>query len=192
LADGTILFESLDAGQSDLYMLAPKGGAAPRAYLRAPWSETNLQVSPDGRLGAFESNELGGRADIWIREFPTPVGKWKVSTGGGIAPRWSPDGQYLYFWKPGRAPAADTLFRARVDRAPRITVHEPERMLSVDILGALNNWDIHPDGKRVILTVGTGGQTASIESNADSQSPRYVVVLNWFSDLESLMKKGKQ
>jgi serine/threonine-protein kinase len=193
LPDGTILFQSFEGGQADLYLLGPHDGKTPTPYLSAPWNETNLQVSNDGKLAAFESNELGGRGEIWIREFPKPEGKWRISASGGAAPRWSPDGQFVYFWKAAPSPAADTLFRARVARTPRVAVDAPERLLTIDILGGLTNWDIHPDGKRVILTVGTIASPALARMIADAQtSPRYIVVLNWFSELEALVKKNNK
>jgi hypothetical protein len=32
-----------------------------------------------------------------VQPFPAPTGKWQVSTGGGIQPRWRNDGKELYF-----------------------------------------------------------------------------------------------
>ena len=46
------------------------------------------------------SNE-GGAGDVFVRPFPGPGGKWLISTAGGIAARWSPDGRELYFLAPG-------------------------------------------------------------------------------------------
>ena len=35
-----------------------------------------------------------------MQPFPAPSGKWQVSTGGGIQPRWRADGKELYFIAP--------------------------------------------------------------------------------------------
>ncbi len=181
LADGTILYSSGTAGNMDLFTVTSDSGGEPRVYLEAPWREANLTVSPDGTLGAFEADEAG-RRDIWLRTFPVAEGKWRVTTGGvGVAPRWSPDGQYVYFTRAG-APE-DSLFRVRVDRTAQggVVVRGEELVLTHDISG-IGNWDLHPDGRRALITVaGNSGPTPTGEGGTD----RYLVVLNWFSEMLS-------
>jgi eukaryotic-like serine/threonine-protein kinase len=150
-----------------------------RAYLEAPWSEAQIRLAPDERLAAFTSSETGG-SDIWIREFPVAQGKWKVSfNGSSSSPRWSPDGQYVYFWRSGAA-FVDTLFRARIDRTPSIRARDPEVMMALGI-GDPENWDLHPDGRRIIVAVADGPATS-----ASSTGSRYLVVHNWFRELRTL------
>jgi len=84
-----------------------------RPFLRAAWGEGDLVVSPDLTLAALESEETGTPGDVWIRTFPDPVGQWRVTTGGGFEPRWSPDGRKLYFWRTG---PPDTLVSVRRSR----------------------------------------------------------------------------
>ena len=38
--------------------------------------------------------------EIYVRPFPGPGGQWQVSTAGGTAPRWRPDGKELYYIAP--------------------------------------------------------------------------------------------
>ena len=45
---------------------------------------------------AYSSNE-SGVDDIFVRPFPGPGGKQKVSTGGGKFPTWSRTGELFYF-----------------------------------------------------------------------------------------------
>ena len=52
--------------------------------------------SPDGRWVAYQTQETG-RWEIVVQAFPTPRGKWQVSTTGGTSPRWRDDGKELYF-----------------------------------------------------------------------------------------------
>ena len=53
--------------------------------------------SPDGRWIAYRSNEAGGNGDVYVRPFPGPGGKWRVSTEGGLYPRWSTTAHELLF-----------------------------------------------------------------------------------------------
>jgi hypothetical protein len=71
----------------------------PIAIAKTPFEELNGQFSPDGRWVAYETNELNG-FQIVVQPFPVPNGKWQVSAGGGIQPRWRGDGKELYFIAP--------------------------------------------------------------------------------------------
>jgi Tol biopolymer transport system component len=64
--------------------------------LKTVFEETNGQFSPDGRWIAYETNE-SGRFEIVVQSFPEPFGKWQVSTGPGIQPRWGADSKQLFF-----------------------------------------------------------------------------------------------
>ncbi|HEX6317016.1 MAG TPA: protein kinase [Gemmatimonadaceae bacterium] len=182
-ADGTLLFvqQSSNGAPGDLFTLRPSGDAQPSRYLEGPWNEDDAHVSPDGTLATFTSNEDGSTA-VWIRDFPKPLGKWRVSPGS--SPRWSPDGHYVYFWKSGVP--LDTLLRARVDRTPGVVLRSPEIVTTLAMAGVVN-WDLHPDGNRFIVTIddvpasGRAGPVAG---------PEYLVVLNWFKELRALLRAG--
>jgi dipeptidyl aminopeptidase/acylaminoacyl peptidase len=175
------------AGQSDIASWSPKDGGKPRPYLAAPWFEDELTVSPKGKFAAFTSRESGSD-DVWLRDFPVPNGKWKVTPSGGAHPRWSRDGQFVYFWKAGQP--LDTLFRARVDHTPAVEVRAPEAMAAIDASG-IANWDLHPDGKRFVLSV-PDVPAAAAPGAAGAPPSRFVVVLNWFTEARALVKKGNK
>ena len=65
----------------------------------------NGQFSPDGRWVAFGTNE-SGREEVVVQPFPRSFGRWQISTSGGWWPRWSPDGQELYFVGDGKLMAS--------------------------------------------------------------------------------------
>jgi eukaryotic-like serine/threonine-protein kinase len=52
--------------------------------------------SPDGRWLAFSSNQTGG-PEIYVMNFPGGVQRVRVSTGGGLKPRWRRDGKELFY-----------------------------------------------------------------------------------------------
>lgn len=84
----------------DLWALPMTGNdRKPIEVVKTPFEELNGQFSPDVRWVAFETNE-SGQFEIVVQPFPVPTGKWQVSTGGGIQPRWRADGKELYFFAP--------------------------------------------------------------------------------------------
>jgi serine/threonine-protein kinase len=54
-------------------------------------------LSPDGRWVAYVSDE-GGQPAIWVRPFPeVDAGRRRVSSGFGVEPVWSDDGEELFY-----------------------------------------------------------------------------------------------
>lgn len=83
----------------DLWVLPLTGKRTPIPVAQTTFDEGQGQFSPDGRWLAYASNETG-RHDIFVRSFPAPGGKWQVSIGGGIYPRWRRDGKELFYVAP--------------------------------------------------------------------------------------------
>ncbi len=73
----------------------------PLALADTPANEDQGQFSPDGRWVAYTSNE-SGLSEIYVIPFPpTPNGgRWMVSRGGGVQPRWRRDGRELFYISP--------------------------------------------------------------------------------------------
>jgi eukaryotic-like serine/threonine-protein kinase len=64
--------------------------------LKTAANEINGRLSPDGQWLVYESDE-GGRAEVYVTNFPAATAKWQVSTGGGRSPYWSADGKAVLF-----------------------------------------------------------------------------------------------
>ena len=165
----------------DAYVWDPTGKTPPRPYLNAPWNESELAVSPDGGLAAFTSNERGAQGEIYVREFPMPQSKWRLTTGQSAAPRWSSDGRYLWWTHGGGGAGVDTVYRARVERTPSVKFGVPEVMYVADIDG-ISSWDLHPDGNRFVIMTRpiAAGPDGAV---ADNAMPRFILTLNWFNEL---------
>ncbi len=82
-------------------------GGTPTRFLSSKGSETNGQISPDGKWAAYASDE-SGNWEIYVTSFPGAAGKWQVSRGGGTEPRWRGDGKEIFYIGPG-PPAARPL-----------------------------------------------------------------------------------
>ena len=79
--------------------LLPVAGGEPTRFLTSKASETNGQISPDGKWVAYASDE-SGNWEIYVTSFPGAAGKWQVSRGGGTEPRWRGDGKEIFYIAP--------------------------------------------------------------------------------------------
>src|SRR5439155_7915589 len=86
------------AGGSDLVLVDVSSGKEV-PFLAGKASETNGQISPDGKWVAYASNETGNW-EVYVTTFPNAVGKRQVSRGGGTEPRWRGDGKGIFYIGP--------------------------------------------------------------------------------------------
>lgn len=181
-AQDEIVFSDNSAGNFDLGIVPLAEGGEPRVYLEADYLEDNLVVSPDGTLAVYESVETGFR-EIFVRGFPDPVGKWNVSVGPGLWPRWSRSGDELYFWR--TAPGEDSLFVVPVRRTPDFVSGPPEFLFARSFL---SGWDVHPDGRFLVIE---NVEAPPTNPGGPAREPRWLVVLNWFTALEERLGRGR-
>ena len=67
--------------------------------MQTSFDEIEGQFSPDGRWLAYASNEAG-RYEIYVQSFPESGGKARISTAGGVQPRWGREGRELLYVAP--------------------------------------------------------------------------------------------
>ncbi len=180
--DDLILY-TLEPGR--IMTVAPRRDAKPQAYDATRYQESEAVLTRDGKYATYNSNE-GGSFNVWMRDFPNPIGKWKLSASHGGAPRWSPDGKFLYYVQ--LSPPLDTLWRVQVDWKPSIVVRTPVVAAAPGRLG-VQQWDLHPDGKRFIAAMNNSAGPAPDAPRAPS---RYVVILNWFTEVEAALAKANR
>ncbi len=177
--DNQLLFTQRDStGARDLLSMKAEVGAAATAYLASPADEQGLTVAPDGTLALFSTDE-SATTRVWMREFPRPIGKWLVSPRAGAVPRWSADDRSAWYWV--RATPLDTLLRVTVTAGASPSVSPPQVMAIIDASG-VENWDLHPDGRRFVLAIPNRTVTAVGAVQAREQ-----IVLRWFSVLSAKM-----
>ena len=177
--DGELLVFHEDAPgtQADLWVLSLEGERAPELLIQTPFQERRAAVSPNGRWLAYMSTE-SGQDEVYVQPFPDLNGKWQISTAGGMAPVWGPDGREL-FYRDGQAVLVVSVETERTFAPgnPEVLFEGP--YLSAD--GGLgNNYDLAPDGQRFLMV-----KPATDSSFTPAQ---IVVVQNWNEELKRLMQ----
>jgi eukaryotic-like serine/threonine-protein kinase len=123
--------------------------------------------SADGRWVAYNSNE-SGVDEVYVQPFPASGGRWQVSNGGGITPRWKGDGTELFFI------AADRNLMVAAVRTAGASFESgaPTRLFPIPPIQGIVNRDeyaVSADGNRFLLSVPAG----------DASTALVTVILNW-------------
>ena len=71
---------------------------APRVFANTPFHESSAAISRDGRWVAYESDELDGVVQVYVRSFPDGAHKVRASPTGGRWPAWDSNGN-LHYWQ---------------------------------------------------------------------------------------------
>jgi hypothetical protein len=163
------------AGAGDIVGVRTSGDTTPVPLVADQFTELHPTVSPDGRWIAYTSNESGIQ-EVYVRAFPaTTTGRWQVSNGGGVQPRWSADGRELYFASGSRLMAA----RLRTTQGFEVTGLEP--VLSAVVFPAdrfHQSYDVLPGGKGLVFQRSWG-------TDLGAGAPTVVEAENWFADVEA-------
>ncbi len=157
----------------------------PVAFLNGSSAESSPAFSPDGCWLAYRSTDAdGSRAEVYVRPFPGPGGRWQISTGGGRNPTWSRTGKELFYqvddgsmWVATYSVEADS-FRAERPRPWSLGPMPPTQRSP-----AAGAFDLHPDGKRFAVL------GASEELSA-AKRDHVVLIQNFFDELRRLAPAG--
>jgi Tol biopolymer transport system component len=133
----------------------------------------NPRFSPDGRWIAYDRRE-GDGSEVYVESWPPGKGKWQISSGGGVIPRWRGDGRELYFAAPGLrgifAVPISTDGAALKPGTPR-QLFEMTRPANAP---AAARFDVTPDGQRFIIS----------EQVGDPPERRIRVIVNWAQNMK--------
>jgi eukaryotic-like serine/threonine-protein kinase len=153
-----------DYTSSDLWALPMTGDdRTPVVVANTPFEERMGEFSPDGRWVAYDTNE-SGRFEVRVRAFPEPEGAWPVSTDGGVAPRWTTDGEIHFIALDG------TMMAARVTTGSSFEAERPEPLFPTRISGQPFNhqYAVSRDGRFLVHN-----------AQAEDLATPITVVLNW-------------
>jgi len=137
------------AGGSQLVLVSTSGGKMTR-FLTTKTSETNGQISPDGKWVAYASNESGDW-EIYVTTYPTAAGKWQVSRGGGTEPRWRGDGKEIFY-----IGAGSTLTAVPVSSEGTFAAGNPMPLFRSQLRAQVSStdqfsYDVTKDGQRFLV-----------------------------------------
>jgi Tol biopolymer transport system component len=133
-----------------ILVLVPVAGGAAMQFHQSDASETNAQISADGKWVAYASNESGAW-EIYVTTFPAAAGKWQVSRDGGTEPRWRADGKELFY-----IGESGTLMAVPIEAGgtfssgapvPLFQVHGRAPISSTDLF----TYDVTKDGQRFLV-----------------------------------------
>jgi Tol biopolymer transport system component len=167
--------------RTDLWVLPLDSAGKPAPFLQTPFTEMQGQFSPGpeaGRWVAYASDE-SGTWQIYVQPFPAAPsggsGKFQVSTGGGVQPRWRGDGKELFYLAPD-----GKLMAVEVKTSPRFEAGIPKALFTVPagfVVSSLSfRYAVARDGKRFlinILALSEGPDTAPV-----------TVIMNWTAGLK--------
>jgi Tol biopolymer transport system component len=148
-----ILYRETDPKTYDLY--AWELGAKKRIPVAAtPSAERDGQFSHDARWVAYASDE-SGPFEIYAQPFPGPGSKVRISTGGGLQPRWRRDGKEIFYVAPD-----NTLMSVPVQFSGPDSM-EPGAAVQLFRTNIINNplfvpkpaYVVSPDGQRFLMIV---------------------------------------
>ena len=145
----------------------------PQAFAPSPFDETAPAFSPDGRWLAYVSDE-SGRYDVYVRPFPGPGEKYKVSTAGGMEPVWSRNSRELFYRN------GDQVLAVQAGTTPEFSASRPRVLFTGPFARARTAdriaYDVSPDGEHFVML------NSGEEDRAVTQIS---VLLNWFEELKA-------
>jgi hypothetical protein len=130
------------------------------------------QMSPDGRFIAYFSNETG-TPEVYVQTWPLGGGKWQISNGGGLVPRWRGDGKELFYRN-----SAFEFYAVSVMLEPRFSAGIPQQLFKRRLQGdnpSTPSWTVTADGRKFLLNAAL----------ATAQAAPLTVILNWPETLSS-------
>jgi Tol biopolymer transport system component len=137
-------------------------------------------LSPNDRFLAYTST-ISGRLEVYVRPFPEGPGRWQISSGGGSAPRWAPDGTELFFYE------GNSLMKVSVSTADTFSVSLPatplfEHPALRGTPAPFARYDVAPDGLKFL----------TVEFERELAQPVVRVVENWLSEFRHPVEKWKK
>jgi serine/threonine-protein kinase len=145
--------------------------------IQTRYDEAYPEISPGGRFLAYHANRTG-RWEIYMSLFPEGSPEWPVSANGGRLPRWSPDGDELFY-----VDFSGNLMSVQVDgNGDEPVMGEPVVLFNGEAFGhnlsatTLHNalYGVGPSGDRFIVV--RYAQTSDLEA--------VTVVENWYAEFE--------
>ena len=164
----SMIYRTGTIGTADIWLRRLTGDTTRHPLATTPFTEWSGRPSPDGRWLAYESIETGD-FQVYVRPIAEGGARQQVSVDGGVEPVWSPDGTTLYYRHD------DEFLAATLTTTPSLAIVRRESLFKGDypVTTGHANYDIAPDGKRLLL----------VRSVPDSVHA--IVVHNWSTEVRA-------
>ena len=177
------------SSEGELLVVRPFGGnilavdvatGATRDVVATGRAENDPAWSPNGRWLAYASSRTG-RPEVWVRAYPEGVPQ-RISSNGGIEPRWSADGRELYFLQ------GNAMMAVAVETEGDFSFGTPVQLFTgpyvVNPTQWVSSYDVAADGRFVMIEPLDGGAATASETS-------FVVVQNWTEELRRRVPTGR-
>ena len=154
----------------DIWLFPVEGPGEPSALRATEAEEAHARVSPDGRWLAYASNESAA-FEVYVQSFPVSGRAQRISTSGGMEPRWCRDGKEL-FYRSGDG----RLMAVPVTVGPTFQAGTPVALFQAPVSPAdtETSYDVSADCQRFLLNAVVN----------DRQGQSLNVVLNWSAAMQ--------
>ena len=170
--DRLVVSQDQTTGSTEIWIASAAGGEEPRLLKRAGRTSGGGRVSPDGRWLAYVSDESDS-----LEVYASPIdgsSKHRISTAGGIQPRWHKGGRELLYLAPDNA-----LMSVAVEPGASFKASPPERLFASCLTSQppyySGRFDVADDGTTFWLCPGgraaSGVVTVSVGWSPDRSSP---------------------
>lgn len=154
----------------DLILARPEANGERRGLIETRLIEGNPTLSPDGQWMAYEQGV--SRSNIFVERFPNLGQRLQISTDGGSAPLWSPDGSKIFYRNGSAVYAVPIEVGQEFGAGKPVLLFENDRILR----DLRRNYDVSRDGQRFLMIKA---------GHPERTSSRISLVLDWFSDVSA-------
>ena len=168
----------LVSGDNDLWAI-PVDGGEEIPLVTDPGADYAGQVSPDGKWLAYVANEPA--RNVYVIPFKpgwdgdAPSGKWLVSENGGTLPRWSKEGDQLFYISD-----ASVLIQVEVETGGRTFLFSSPRAMFQSPWDIGRTYDLTPTSEDT-------SRTYTFLDSGERGDARIGVILNW----QALLEEGE-
>tara|TARA_B100000686_G_scaffold19891_1_gene18175 strand:- start:203 stop:2908 length:2706 start_codon:yes stop_codon:yes gene_type:complete len=172
----SLLFTAVGGGRGVTHIerLTIEGDRVSEVFIDSDRVEGHPVISPDGQWVAYHS-DVSERMEVYVDRFPDGGSRQQISTGGGRAPLWAPDGTELYY----RNVDGRQILAVSISSGEVLTAGVQQQLFEgayLPSVAGVRPWDLTADGERFLMAkLGTTGDIETL--------PQIQVVLNWFEEL---------
>jgi dipeptidyl aminopeptidase/acylaminoacyl peptidase len=174
----TLLFEVLKERRFSLWTLS----LPDRKIERFGTDESDLAINavfaPNGRWVAYNTRRPGGPR-VNVEAFPRRGAPYEITNSIAASPFWAPDGKALFY-----ASGPNQFSAVTFTTQPSVEFGNPAPVFQGGLtalrFASPRNWDLAPDGKRILGTL-----DANYGTQQTTATPTIQVVLGWFEELKA-------